>query len=151
MRLYFQHITENLQDDRNREKYAYTSPLGTVRRGCSFCAAANGLGMQTTAAEGASLMIVQLTRECFDHTLNSVLHGCFPVDFIHDEALVEVPIDRAEECVKRIETIFVETMGMVIPGVKIKAAGAIMRRWYKEAEPVYVDGKLVPWEPKKVD
>ena len=44
--------------------------------------------------------------------------------------------------------IMVEQMRTCVPDVKVKAEPALMRRWYKQAEAVYNEGKLVPWEPK---
>lgn len=43
----------------------------------------------------------------------------------------------------------VEEMAKVCPDVRISAEPALMRRWYKEAKAVYVDKKLVPWEPEE--
>jgi hypothetical protein len=41
----------------------------------------------------------------------------------------------------------VESMKVYTPDVAIEAPPALMRRWYKGADPVYRDGRLVPWEP----
>ena len=41
----------------------------------------------------------------------------------------------------------VKTMQEYIPDVPIEAEPALMRRWYKDAAPVYDDsGKLLVWE-----
>ena len=43
----------------------------------------------------------------------------------------------------------IEGMKSVVPDVAIKAEPALMRYWYKKAEPVFNDeGLLIPWEPK---
>jgi DNA polymerase I-like protein with 3'-5' exonuclease and polymerase domains len=66
---------------------------------------------------------------------------------VHDEIIAEVPEDRAHEAAHRIAEVMVETMNLYTPDVPARAEPALMRRWYKAADPVYVDGRLVPWEP----
>jgi len=71
----------------------------------------------------------------------------FPVAFLHDEVLAEVPEATAAESAELLARLMVEAMAELIPDVPVSASPAIMRRWYKGAEPVYRDGVLVPWEP----
>jgi len=41
-------------------------------------------------------------------------------------------------------------MKKVIPDVLINVEGALMDRWYKDAEPVFgEDGRLLVWQPSK--
>ena len=82
----------------------------------------------------------------------SPLYGCRMVAFIHDEFVLEVPeaLHLAQAAVARLVEVMVEGMALYVPDVPIKAEPTLMRRWYKEAEPVWgPDGKLLVWEPKE--
>ena len=39
-------------------------------------------------------------------------------------------------------------MRLVMPDVPISAEPLLMRRWSKEAVPVFVEGRLIPWDYK---
>ena len=87
------------------------------------------------------------------HSPGSVLSGCRIILFIHDEFVVEGPEETAHLWAEEVSRIMVEAMKFYTPDVAIKAPPALMKRWYKDADPVYVDlpdggRKLVPWEPK---
>ena len=70
--------------------------------------------------------------------------------FIHDEILAEVPIEKATEASTALSNIMVDTMTeLCTPHINIKAEPALMKRWYKGAEAVWKDGKLLPWEPEE--
>ena len=68
---------------------------------------------------------------------------------LHDEVLMEAPEASASNAAKRLGTLMVWALRYCTPDVAVGAAPALMRRWYKGAEPVYsdLDGVLVPWEP----
>jgi hypothetical protein len=44
----------------------------------------------------------------------------------------------------------IAAMRRYVPDVAITAKPTAFRRWYKGAEPVRVDGRLVPCRPRKV-
>lgn len=117
-----------------------------IRGGVAFCDAANGY-FSSLAAEGAKHA---LCRAAFEEYVvqDSPLYGCRTILFAHDELVVEMPEDRAHEAAQRLSQVMVESMRIYTPDVIVEAPPALMRRWYKGAEPVYVDGRLVPWEPK---
>jgi hypothetical protein len=123
-----------------------------LRGDCGFCDGANSL-FQGMAADGAKHAGWFISKECYldDPYRNkkgpTALHGCRPVLFLHDEFILEVPEDRMHEAAERLVEVMVKAMQAYVPDVKISAEPAAMRRWYKSAEPVYLDGKLVPWEP----
>jgi DNA polymerase I-like protein with 3'-5' exonuclease and polymerase domains len=71
------------------------------------------------------------------------------VVFAHDEFILEVPEAGAAAAMTRLADRMVDGMRELCPDVKVSAEGCLMRRWYKGAEPVYVEGVLVPWEPKE--
>lgn len=138
--------------DREVEGLRYLSPLGMLRRACTFTSAANGFAMQTRAAEGFKQAIFDAARACRDPATGSILfvHGCRLVNEVHDELIFEVPEAYAHECAMAIRDLMVKAMTMVIRDVTVRAEPCLMRRWYKQAEPVYVAERLVPWEPKKL-
>jgi DNA polymerase I-like protein with 3'-5' exonuclease and polymerase domains len=67
--------------------------------------------------------------------------------FAHDELILEMPEEKAHEAALRQVEVMVASMKEYVPDVRVSAEPALMRRWYKDAAPVYVDGRLVPWEP----
>jgi DNA polymerase-1 len=117
-----------------------------VRGGVTFTSAANGY-FQGLAADGAKLALYRTSRECYTDRA-SALYGSRVILFAHDELIVEVPEDCAHEAAHRISEVMVGAMKEYVPDVAVTAPPALMRRWLKAAEPVYLDGRLVPWEPK---
>jgi len=150
MRQYFDWLGGQC-DRQNAGTYAYSTPFGMYRAATTFCAGANGKAMQSPAAECAKTSLFLVVRSCYDVNLKSPLYGCHPVDFIHDEILVELPDDvYAHDRAFEVSRLMVSAGSLVFPDVKMKAEPALMRRWYKEAEPVYdpLTRRLIPWEPK---
>jgi DNA polymerase-1 len=140
--------------DELKAKFRYASEIevmqvgsGRTRGNCRFTQAANTY-FQGLAADGAKRAMFRISEECYvDAT--SPLYGSRMVVFAHDEFILEVPEKGAAEALTRLAECMVEGMAELVPDVKISAEGCLMRRWYKGAEPVYVDGVLVPWEPKE--
>jgi hypothetical protein len=135
--------------------YRYISPCGMVRARASYCATANGFGLQTPEAEGMKLACFDLQRACYDRSIGSPLFGKVrPALMIHDEIVGEVAWapgseDETTALMGEVGRIMVTAMRKVLPDVKVKTSPVLMRRWYKEAEPVYdAKKRLVPWEPK---
>lgn len=168
MAMYFDWIKNGCEDTRNgprrykdtktgHEKterlYGYLSPMGMLRSGASYCAAANGAGLQTPGAEGAKLGVYNVMRACYDPEMGSVLGGgsTRPSIFIHDEIFGEMIEDGLmHERMIEMGRIMVESMRVVTPGVVVKTEGCLMRRWCKDAKPVFdAQGRLTVWEPKK--
>lgn len=160
MRKYFEFVTKSLRDPQNPvlgyhddgqeiPGYCYTTPLGMHRAGAKFTDAANGCAMQSPAAEGAKLAVFRLVRACRDEAQKSILYGCVPVDFIHDEVLIEIPHDDLFQArVAEVERIMQEAMREILPDVKVGTEPAASERWFKQAEPVYDDeNNLMPWQP----
>ena len=88
-----------------------------------------------------------MTKEMYLDTL-SPLYGSRLVNFSHDETIIEIPEERAHEAAMRQAEVMIQQMRTVVPDVLVKAEPALMRNWWKNAEAVYENGKLVPWEPK---
>jgi hypothetical protein len=104
-------------------------------------------GFQSLAADGAKESLRALTRACYLDR-QSVLYRSRPIIFIHDEILAELPADLAHLAGPEMARVMVAGMAKWIPDVALKAEPALMRHWTKAAEPVYRDGKLIPWEDR---
>jgi DNA polymerase-1 len=135
-------------DPNNAERYCYTTPLGMYRAGATYCAVANGKGLQSPSAEGAKAAVWAVTRACYDPSVESILFGCRMMAFIHDEIILELPDDGyAHERSLELSKIMRNSMAKLLPDVTISAEPSLMGRWYKEAKAVYVEGRLVQWRP----
>lgn len=129
--------------------YSYTTPFGGYRAGCDYCACANGAALQSFAADGAKLAVINLVEACYTGNLRGLVD---PLAFIHDETITEI-VDGDREwrhaAAFEVGRIMVEAMKVVCPDVKIKAVPALMGKWDKGAETVYdADGYLDVWQPK---
>lgn len=121
-----------LRSRRVRGEVRYTSACNTFFQG--------------KTADGAKRAAFFVSWECYAKP-ESPLYGCRPVIFMHDEIVLEAPETQAAAAAVRLAELMVEHMEVFTPDVPATASPAIMRRWYKGAEPVYRDGVLVPWEP----
>jgi hypothetical protein len=119
-----------------------------VRGGLDYTNGANN-GFQALAADGAKYALRCLTRECYLDR-SSVLYGSRPIVFIHDEIIAEIPLEVAHLAGPRMAKVMVDGMRKFVPDVTIVAEPALGFYWDKRMEPVYRDGKLVPWEPEGV-
>ena len=94
---------------------------------------------QGLAADGAKLALFELVRE-----------GYRIAAFIHDEVIVELPMDadHTREA-ERIRTIMCEAMQRVLfAQIPVRAEFALAKQWSKRAEEARdTEGQLVPWEP----
>ena len=156
---YFKWITTDCVDPRNTHKdggelYAYSSPFGLYRAGAKYCAACNGVGLQSFAADGALLGMYRVVRATFDPTTKSVLYGSDDfgpvarvVNFIHDENLVEIADDDLiHERAAEVGNIVTTAMMCVTPDVVSKYEAVVMRRWEKDLDPTYKNDRLVVTE-----
>ena len=142
MPLYWEHISSTLD-----ESDQMVLPCNGLLRGGLHGPSAANFQFQGLAAQGAKLAVVELTREMYLDTA-SPLYGSRLVIFAHDETIIEAPLEKLHEAAHRQAQVMVEQMKRVIPDVRVAAEPAAMLNWYKEAKPVYVGGKLVPWEPR---
>ena len=142
---------------------------GRHRGGCSYCPACNS-PFQGRTADGAKRAGFLIARECYlarpyptveEHLarglkvddqgepLPSPLYGSRICLFVHDEFVIESPIDRAPKATRRLSEVMVMGMREYVADVTVKAEAVLCERWYKGAEPVYgPDGELVPWRPE---
>ncbi len=115
-----------------------------IRGGCTYTAACNQ-HFQGTVAYGATDALFHVSWECYVDR-GTVLYGSRPTLFIHDEIIAAHPAGRAAECALRVQAIMEASMARVLTRVPPKAEPCLMERWEKNAEPVFVDGHLVPWQ-----
>lgn len=143
MREYFAHV--NTLPDPLRQLRS-----GRIRGGASFTAACNGF-FQGLAADGAKEALWRVAYECYVDT-RSALYGSRPVLFLHDEIAIETPEGPgAAPACERLAVVMREAMEAWIPDVPIRCGAIMMRRWYKGAEAVRINGVLVPCKPEKVE
>jgi DNA polymerase-1 len=128
-----------------------------IRGGVDFCSANNGF-FQSLAARGAKQALIQVSRECYDSSYrmpdgsrSPLFNTTRPILFAHDEIVSEMDEETAHAAATRQSEVQVAEMRTVTPDVKVEAPPALMFRWYKNAEPVYRNERLVPWEPKEVN
>lgn len=165
MRRYFERITD-LVDSGKPIPQLYS---GRLRGEVPFCAAANGM-FQGLAADGAKEALWLVARECYlpnpwsekpdpvsglIHSNPTPLFGCRPNLFIHDEIGMEVPYGpgrevQASNATERLSAVMVAAMKRWVRHVPVKAEPVMVRRWFKGAEPVRVNGIIVPSKPVKV-
>ncbi len=139
---------------------------GRIRGGLTYCSEANG-DFQALLADIAKRSLIRVTFEQYVGKLTaptprenarlyavsdapSPLAGSRGELFAHDELLGECRESVGHEVATRVEAVMVEEFRKGCPHHRAacKAEPALMRRWFKAAGPVYVDGRLVPWEPR---
>lgn len=118
---------------------------GRIRGDVRYTQAANGY-FQGLVADWAKAATWEVTRAAYTDP-TSPLFGSRPVLFLHDEIIAEVPEGVAHEAATEMARVMMAAAQPFAPDVPITASPALMRRWYKGADPTYIDGRLVPWEP----
>jgi DNA polymerase-1 len=120
---------------------------GFIRGGLGYADMAN-TNFQHLAALGAKTALWNVTQEMYlDRT--SPMYGGKVLVFVHDENLSMFREERAHEAANRQGKVMEESMSEFIKDVKIFAPPATMTRWFKAADKVMENGRLVPWMPKK--
>jgi len=145
MRKYFDFIAS--LEDPNRGNFEIEF-LGTdrVRSQAAFCSACNAW-FQGLVADGAKKAICAVSELCYKKDAGV---AAAPVAFIHDEIIFEIPDD--DRCswggvASEFSDLMIKAMSEFMPGLPVKTECSLMRKWYKNAEPVYDDdGKLTIWE-----
>lgn len=116
-------------------------------------------------ADAAKNALCAITRECYDKTarvhsftnyvsryegLASPLLGSRIPVFQHDETIGDHPESIAADAATRQAELMEEALRIYCPDMHkaVKVQPTLMTRWDKRAQPVYVNGRLVPWESK---
>lgn len=144
----FPEMKEHLQPEQDREAstpeddwYRAVTVNGRVSARTTYNAACNYV-FQGLVADGAKLALWR-----------SYLLKLPMVNFVHDEIIYEFPADD-EELLQKLcrlaDKIMRESMEKVIPDVAVRTEGALMERWYKEAEEIRdANGNYKVWRPTK--
>lgn len=121
---------------------------GRMRGGVWFSAIANGF-FQGLAADLAKDALTRVTYEIHCVRSSPLYQAGAVWNFVHDEILAELREEQASEGAKRISEIMIETAQEWCPDLRFKAPPALMRRWRKDAEPIYNGvGDLIPYDDK---
>jgi hypothetical protein len=117
---------------------------GRFRGNPTYTAACNSYfqGLGADLAKDAGWHIVKACYVLYD----SPLWGCRPVNFVHDEYILEAPEHRAHEAAQEMPRIMKARAKLWIPDVKIECETVMMRRWSKKAKPLYdANGRMIAW------
>ncbi len=118
--------------------------VGSWRSGMRYTVACND-PFQSLGATAATWAGYDLARACY-YERDHILFGSRPVNFIHDQYLVEVLDDElAHDRAMAVASIMVAAAKRAIPDVTPKVEPLLCRYWSKEAKALYKDGRLVPW------
>lgn len=110
-----------------------------------FTEAANGM-FQSLAADAAKAAGFLIARACYIEP-DSPLFGCRPINFVHDEFVVEVTDDeRAHDAAVELARLMVVGASPFLPDVPPTAEPLLCRKWSKSAKPMYENSRLVPWD-----
>jgi len=136
--------------DMTKDGPAWVQQMGSKRiRQVEWFSQAANTYFQGLAADGGKAALWALTKEMYVNQ-ESPLYGVRAWGYVHDEVLFEGPEETAHLWAPLASKIMVEQMRKYLPNVRVEAEPALMRRWYKDAAPVFdEDGKLIPWEPRK--
>lgn len=115
-----------------------------VRAGIQYTQICNTM-FQGLAADAAKWAGWQITKECYLRG-GSPLGGSFPVAFLHDEFILEVPAvpELAHRAAQRVRDIMTTAGDAYTPDVRLDAEPVLMRRWRKDAFAKIENGLLTP-------
>jgi hypothetical protein len=118
------------------------------RGGARYTAACNswfqGLGADATGRGGW-----YVARACYVDRA-SPLFGCRPVNYAHDDMLVEIPEnDRAHDAAEELAKQFIRGINEYLPDVPATSKPLLTRVWTKKSKRVVgPDGRLMVWVPE---
>lgn len=121
---------------------------GRKRGSCRYTAACN-TGFQGLVADAAKAALLPLARAAYVDE-SSPFFGSYPVLFIHDEVIAELPEDRdIDAAAHTMRDIMLEACAPYFPDVPMSATPALMHRIYKDAVKVTDrNGRIIVWEPE---
>jgi len=117
-----------------------------LRAGATYCSACNTF-FQGLGADVAKLAGWYLFKACYVDR-SSVLFGCRPVLFVHDQFLIECPEDGSQVArASEVQRLMDLAGAQVLPDVPVKCKPILVRRYSKNATVTYdADGVLTAWE-----
>lgn len=127
-------FVEHLFSKRRRGNITYTECANTFFQGLGSDASKAGLW--------------GVTKACYWEREGSILYGSRPVLHIHDENIAEVKDDHlAQEKAEELAHIMCRESKKWLPDMNPTATPYLMRRWSKQAGPVFNEsGKMIPWD-----
>jgi hypothetical protein len=142
--IYFAYISRLVEEGTDQQIVQTRS--NRLRGGVGFTDGANGFfqGLAADCAKDAGFDLA----EAFYVRPERACYGSRLVNMVHDEFLFEVPIDRDHEAAMDANSIMEAAGRRWMPDCPPRSEPALMMRWYKDAEAVYENGRLVPWRPR---
>jgi DNA polymerase I len=117
------------------------------RGGCHYTALCNSW-FQGLGADAAKRALYLVQRACYAES-GSILYGSRPVNFVHDEIIMEVDDDeRAHDKAIELGRLMIVGGTEFLPDVPPRIEPLLSRCWSKKSKPVF-DGqkRLVAWSP----
>ena len=127
MRLYFDRIRQD-----KRRGYLIQEISGRRRGAIGFTDGANSY-FQGLVADGAKKALYEVVKQCF-MVKKSGLYGCRPILFIHDEIILECPIDRVQVAAVELEKQMIDAMKMFIRDLPVQVDSWASMVWTKGLE-----------------
>jgi DNA polymerase I-like protein with 3'-5' exonuclease and polymerase domains len=120
-----------------------------LRGGVGYCDAANSF-FQGLAADAAKAGKVELMYAMYEKGYDDLVYGCRELIFIHDEVVLEIPLERLHEAAYAARDRFVGGAQTFVPDVPLTASPAAMLRLSKAAgDPVHdAKGRLICYEDR---
>lgn len=148
MRDFFAHVGALIDEDTG-EGVVQQLFSNRWRGGCHYTAACNTY-FQGLGADAAKRALYLVCRACYAEP-NSVLYGSRPVNFVHDEVILEVDEDEhAHDKAIELGRIMCVGANEFLPDVPAKVEPLLARCWSKKSKPVFdANKRLVPWEPQQ--
>ena len=143
MQLFFKHVGD-LVDEETGEALVEQVFSRRWRGGCHYTAACNTYfqGLGADAAKRAAYLV---SRACYAEP-DSVLYGSRPVNFVHDEVILETDDGpRAHDVAMELGRLMVQGANEFLPNVPARVEPLLARCWSKKSKPIFKDGRLVPW------
>ena len=125
--------------------------VGRYRGRCRFTVLANTM-FQGLGADGAKAGMWEVTRRCYDPSMENILFGARPWNFVHDQIVTEVSMEIAHEQAVEQARVMIDACNKFLPDVPVKCEPALGKWWSKELEGVYdINGRLVPYDIAKME
>lgn len=114
-----------------------TPGTGYIRGGLNVSEGCNQ-PFQHQGGYGSKLALCMVSRECYVDR-GTALFGCRPTVHAHDEILTGMAAPIAHLAAARQTVLMKAAMSIIVPDLEVPIEPALMRRWYKSAEPVFHD------------
>jgi hypothetical protein len=118
------------------------APAKFTRRGCTYAAACNGRLLQSLGAQ----MMLSVLWDVVKAQQVGDMNGSFANAFIHDEILIEAPLDALDEHAEKLEALFNAGFKRFCPDVNMSTEVVASNVWSKRARRIVSNGKLTVWE-----